>query len=191
MHRSGPAFAVFDDAELLARARGGDVGAFEEVIRRNYGMLFSVARGICGRDADAEDAVQETFVRAWRALATFRGDSQVSTWLYRIATNTSLSLVTRRKEGVSSDVPDRPDPTSSPDGTVEGMERVAVVQRALADLSEDARAAFVLRDVQGLPYEEIAETLDVSLSAVKSRIFRARQAVADALSAHDRGEGRA
>lgn len=184
-HTSGPAFAALSDAELVERARGADATAFEELIRRNYGLVFSVCRGVCGREADAEDAAQDTFVRAWRALPTFRADSAFSTWLYRIATNVSLSLVTRRKDTAAETVPERADLSSSPEGQVEGLERVGVVRRALDDLSDDARAAFVLRDVNGLSYDEIAETLEISLSAVKSRIFRARQAVADALAAHD------
>lgn len=174
---------------VLQRAQAGDVGAFEELVRLHYGKVFGVCLGVCGNRSDAEDAAQDAFVRAWRALPSFRGDSAVSTWLYRIATNVSLTLISRRRESVSDDVPERPDVTESPEGQFEGMERIGVVQQTLQQLTPDARAAFILRDIEGLSYDEIAQNLDITLSAVKSRIFRARQAVADALAAHDRDGG--
>lgn len=172
----------------MARAQRGDVGAFEELIRRTYGLVLSVCRGVCGSGGEAEDAAQETFVRAWRALPGFRGDAAVTTWLYRIATNVSLTAVRRRRPTAQPDeLPDIADVRDDPSATAEGFERVAVVRAALAELSDDARAAFVLRDVEGLSYDDIADALGISLGAVKSRIFRARQHIAGALQAYDVG----
>ena len=162
------------------KARQGDVAAFEQLVREHYGAVYAVARGITGRDGDAEDATQDTFVRAWRAMPTFRGDAKFSTWLHRIATNVSLTLVTRRKDKATNDIPDSASMATSPEARMEDRERLSIVHSTMEQLPADARAAFVLRDVQGLTYDEIAETLGISLSAVKSRIFRARQTIADA-----------
>ena len=167
------------------KARQGDVAAFEQLVREHYGAVYAVARGITGRDGDAEDATQDTFVRAWRAMPTFRGDAKFSTWLHRIATNVSLTLVTRRKDKATDDIPDSASMATSPESRLEDRERLSIVHSTMEQLPADARAAFVLRDVQGLTYDEIAETLGISLSAVKSRIFRARQTIADALRTFD------
>lgn len=174
------------DDQLVGEARAGDVAAFEDLVRRHYAEVYGVTKGICGRDSDAEDATQDTFVRAWRALPSFRGDSAFATWLYRIATNVSLTMVTRRREAATDEIPDRASHASAPDARLEDRERLGVVRTVMDDLPPDARAAFVLRDIRGLSYDEIAETLDISLSAVKSRIFRARRAVAEALATYDR-----
>ncbi len=188
MRKEGPEDATPVD-ELVDRARAGDVSAFEALMRVHYGRVLGVTRGICGRDSDAEDAAQDTFVRAWRALPGFRGDSAFSTWLYRIATNVSLTLVTRRREAATDVIPEQPTVADAPEERMLDAERLTVVRRTLDGLSPDARAAFVLRELEGLTYDEIAEALDITLSAVKSRIFRARQAIADALRDHDRVGG--
>lgn len=177
------------DDNLVNSARDGDVAAFEQLVRLHYAQVYGVARGILGRDTDAEDATQDTFVRAWRALPSFRGDSEFTTWLYRIATNVSLTMVKRRRDAATNKIPDRGTRATAPDARLEDRERLAVVQQIMDGLPADARAAFVLRDIQGLTYEHIAETLDISLAAVKSRIFRARRALADGLSAYDQVGG--
>ncbi len=174
-----------DEDLRVAKAQQGDVRAFESLVREHYGAVYGVARGITGRDGYAEDATQEAFVRAWRALPNFRGDSAFSTWLHRIATNVSLTLVSRRKDKASSEIPDRASTATSPEFRLEDRQRLTVVRETMNGLPPDARAAFVLRDVQGLSYDEIASTLDISLAAVKSRIYRARQTVAEALKAYD------
>lgn len=176
-----------DERRLLERAQGGDVGAFEDIVRLHYRNVYGVAMGICGNAGDAEDAAQETFVRAWRAIGGFRGDARIGTWLYRIATNVTLSLVGRRRDVPTDDVPDAPSDIGAPERRLEGRERLAVLQQALETLTPDARATFVLRDVEGLSYEEIAAALETTVSAVKSRLFRARRTVAEALASHDAG----
>jgi len=129
-----------------------------------------------GSDADAQDAAQDAFVQAWRGLEGFRGASSVSTWLYRIVTNRCLNMIASRRPtaAIDSDLPSR---LGDPPEVVESRERFSAVLRAVSALPVDQRAALVLRDFEGLSYEEIAHVLEVSVGAVKGRIHRARLSV--------------
>jgi RNA polymerase sigma-70 factor, ECF subfamily len=176
-----------DDAELVARARDGDVAAFEELVRRHRDVAYRVALRICRRPAAAEDVAQDALVRAWRALSEFRGDARFSTWLYRIVTNLALNEVTRRRE-VGSEPPEQAAPAvDDPAARTEEGDRLGTVLDALDALTPDQRACLVLREVEQLSYEEIAEVLDVTVPAVKGRLFRARQELASALADYDGG----
>ncbi len=150
--------------------------AFEVLVRRHQGGVYRVALRLLGCDADAEDATQETFVRAWRGLARFRGESAVSTWLYRIVTNRSLNVIAARRPAESLDL-DLPSVGSDPAEIAEQRERFAAVARHVASLPPEQRVALVLRDFEGLSYEEVAAVLEVSVAAVKGRIHRARLSV--------------
>lgn len=185
------------DAELIDLARGaGDVDAFGELVRRHRDAAYRVALRICRTPADAEDVAQDAFVRAWRALADFRGDARFTTWLYRIVTNLALNRVTRRREDATDDLPERtgvvwasPVSTagSDPARRVEDAERLAAALTALDALTPEQRACFVLRELEGLSYEELGEVLDISVQSVRGRLYRARADLAAALDRYDQG----
>lgn len=187
-HGLGP-LSGLGDADLVLRARDrGDSAALEELVRRHRDAAYRIALRICLNSADAEDVAQEAFVRVWRSLAGFRADSAFSTWLYRIVTNLALNTVTRRREQpaeiAESALPAELDPASR----VQQRERLAALGAALAALTPEQRACWVLREVEGLTYEELAEVLDLSLASVKGRLFRARAELAAALARYDAPE---
>lgn len=162
-----------DDSVLVRAAQNGDVDAFEELVRRYQASIYRVALRMLGSRADAQDAAQETFVRAWRALPRFRHDSTISTWLYRIVTRRALDkIAARRTTGTLDEVELEAGP--DPAHTAERRERFRAVGKAIANLPPDQRAALVLREFEGLSYQEVANVLGTSLPAVKGRIHRAR-----------------
>lgn len=175
----------FPDQDLVARIRGGDGSAFELLMRRHNRMMFRAARSILGNDAEAEDAVQEAYVRAYRALDGFRGEAKLSTWLTRIAVNEALG---RRRAGarevVLAEVPvdaaheavpewDRP-PSESPEETTMRKELGEVLEASVDRLPQDYRTVFMLRVIEGLSERDTAEALAIGLPLVKVRLFRAR-----------------
>lgn len=181
--------ARLEDTELVRRAVGrSDVAAFEELVRRHREAAHRVALRICLSSADAEDVAQEAFVRAWRGLASFREDAAFSTWLYRIVTNLSLNLVTRRREQATGDIPEQFLAELDPAGRVQDAERLQLALGTLGALPAEQRACWVLREVEGLGYEEIAAVLDITVPAVKGRLFRARSAIAETLARYDEAE---
>jgi len=169
-----------DDAVVVRAAQAGDPQAFGVIVRRYQRAVYRVAYGFTRSSADADDLAQETFVRAWRALASFRAGEPLYPWLARIATNLAISLHRRRKR--------RPETALEPlleaghqwgieDDPAEHAaerERAGHLDEALAALSEDHRAVIVLRAVEGLSYGEIAEVLGVPAGTVMSRLARAR-----------------
>lgn len=155
-------------------------------MRRHRDTAYRVALRICLNPADAEDAAQEALVRAWRALPGFRGDAAFSTWLYRIVTNVALSTVKRRREQPTGELPEPAGPDLDPATTAEGRERLAAAGAALAALTPEQRACWVLREVEGLAYDELADVLGLTLPAVKSRLFRARSEITAALERYER-----
>lgn len=162
-----------EDSILVRAAQNGDVDAFEELVRRYQTSIYRVALRMLGSRADAQDAVQETFVRAWRALPRFRHDSAISTWLYRIVTRRALDrIASRRSTGTLDEVEVEagPDPAQA----AEHQERLRAIRRAIAKLPPDQRAAIVLREFEGLSYQEVAQVLGASVPAIKTRIHRAR-----------------
>lgn len=164
------------DRVLVDAARGGDVDAFAGLVRRHGAAAYRVAFRLLGSDADAQDAVQDAFVQAWRSLARFRGESSVSTWLYRIVTNRCLNLIAARRPTGAVDAA-LASPAGQPPELVESRERFAAVVAGVSALPGDQRAALVLRDFEGLSYEEIGQVLGVSVAAVKGRLHRARLSV--------------
>jgi RNA polymerase sigma-70 factor, ECF subfamily len=159
-----------DEQAWLAAARQGEPWALERFYHGYQPQVYALCYRLLGRAEDAEDAVQATFVRAFRALPRFRGDSAPRTWLYRIATNEALGLLRRRKPlpEWTEEIP------GAPDGAGAVVERLAV-RAALARLSPEHRAVLVLRLWEELSYGEIAAVLGISLSAVKMRLNRARE----------------
>jgi RNA polymerase sigma-70 factor (ECF subfamily) len=167
-----------DDAALLGRLRAGDAKAFETLVITYQHRVFGVALRMLGSRAEAEDIAQETFLRAHKALGEFRGDARLSTWLYAIASRLCLNRLAsapRRLER-AGDAELLRVPAAVPDAAaaLEHSELAAALQQAIAELPEERRIVVVLRDLEGLAYEEIAEALDVELGTVRSRLHRAR-----------------
>ena len=168
----------------MEEAAGGSREAFDGLVRRYQAQIVNLARAMTSSDADVEDLAQETFVRAWRAIATFRWQSSFKTWLYGIAINVIRTERSRRARRrlmfwtASKGARPAPDPlerASADDGIEAPLAMRDAIDRALATLPAEMREAIVLRDVHGLDYREIAEALRVPVGTIESRIFRARQ----------------
>lgn len=174
------------DALLATRASEGDEEAFEILVRRHTPVLLNLGVRMLGNRADAEDAVQDSFVSAWRRLPEFRGDAAFLSWMYRITTNRCLNVLRSRRptEPIEeSTEPSAPEHLSSPVKAAEGTAAVRDLSSALATLSPGQRACWVLRELHGLSYREIGEVLDISEQAVRGRIFRVRRFLTEAMSA--------
>jgi RNA polymerase sigma-70 factor (ECF subfamily) len=173
--------AVPDDHELVARARDGDADAFEQLVRQHTPQLYRLLARMLGDATAAEDVTQECFVRAWRALASFRGEAKFSTWLYRIAVNEGnrhLARESRREVLAYDDVLlDVPDLGSQTPELAEAGEAREQLERFIAELPGHYRAAVVLRDIEGFSNEEAAELLELDLRNFKSRLHRGRMAL--------------
>ena len=176
------------DKKLVERVQKGDKGAFDLlVLKYQHKIVNLVMRYV--RDPElALDIAQEAFIKAYRALPRFRGDSAFYTWMYRIAVNTAknhLAAQRRRPMDVELDLQDpeqydlhaKLKETDTPEGLALGNELKETVERAIAALPEDLRTAIILRELEGMSYEEIAQTMDCPVGTVRSRIFRARDAI--------------
>ena len=173
-----------DDAVLSERARDGDSRAFEVLVRRFQRPLFVLATRITGSACDGEDAVQLAFVKAWRTLPTFRADARFSTWMYRIVTNESLTLLRRRKPlDVLPEHDDvRAPDTQGPEAVVQHSALARALEAALAALPPDLRVAWLLREAEQCSYEEVASIVGTTQSTVRGRIARARAALAKSMA---------
>jgi RNA polymerase sigma-70 factor (ECF subfamily) len=174
-------FLSDSDEELAERHRHGDPEAFRELYERYEGVVYNLALRLSGRPEDAEDLAQEVFLRIYRKLGGFRGNSTLKTWVFRVALNGCRSGLRRRHrwagrrveaEGVLEGVADG---RRGPEERALGRDAGARVSQALARLPPDFREAVVLRDLQGLSYEEIAELVGVRIGTVRSRIARGRE----------------
>ena len=169
------------EAELLALAREGDQRAFAELVERSRKRLFSVCVRITGDEHSARDAAQNALLDAWRALGRFEGRSSFSTWLCQIGSRAALAVVARRRAEPMAEVPEPTGPFSA--ALEESVTSVSAVRWALEKLPPDFRSALVLREYGDLSYQEIAEAQGVKVETVKTRIARARRAVAQVLAA--------
>lgn len=167
------------EEELIERARRHDAQAFAALVTLHKDRTWAVCMRITGNAHDAEDALQDALVAAWRNIDRFRGDALFSTWLHRIAANAALAHVRRRR-----DVPTADEDLDSPTGADEfsRVDEADRIQSALRNIPEDFRVALVLREYGGLTYDEIARHQRVPVQTVKSRLNRARRAVADQLT---------
>ena len=168
--------------ELVQAAAGGDEEAFAQLVGLHENKVYSLALRMCGNPEDAADAAQEAFLSAWRALPSFRGEAGFSTWLYRLASNAAIDQLRRNRrqreeDSLDAGEMDAPDQSPGPQEAAEGSELQRAVADGLASLSEDHRRILLLREYQQLSYDEIAQTLDMDLGTVKSRISRARRAL--------------
>lgn len=182
------------DGELVSRARQGDAAAFREIIRRNNRHLFRAARSVLRDDAEAEDAVQDAYLHAFQALAGFRGDASLSTWLTRIARNEALGRLRRRRSTTELDAIEAAQqgqgasilmfPTAlggDPESIAARREIRRLLESAIDDLPDVFRPVLVARDVDGMSVEETAEILGIRPETVRTRLHRARRMLRAAL----------
>lgn len=168
------------DGWLVGKARGGDVDAFEALVRRHRTQVYRIALRILGDPHDAQDVTQDVFIQVWTALASFVGGSTFSTWLYRITVNRSLNHRQRRR--VTLPLPEHDPPAGTgPADVVIARQRVKATARAVASLPADQRAVFVLHQMEGFSYPEVAAILNLPEATVRGRLARARRALLDQL----------
>lgn len=176
------------DQQLVERATKGDKAAFNLLVLRYQHRVAALVSRFISDPHEVEDVCQDAFIKAYRALSTFRGDSAFYTWLYRIAVNTAKNhLVARNRRPPSKDVqlddPENPETIGllkeieTPEGSLMTEHLKAVIDQAIAELPEELRTAFTLREFSGLSYEDITEIMDCPVGTVRSRIFRAREAI--------------
>jgi len=172
---------VPNEARLVARARARDPDAFEQLIMAQAPQLLRMLRRVLGSRADAEDVLQETFLKAWRAIDRFRGEARFSTWLYRIALNEARRRQAydahRRALPLDDVMLELPDLSAGPALLVESAELEAFIEQCVAELPASYREAVVLRDVEGLSNEQAAAVLELDLRNFKSRLHRGRMAI--------------
>ncbi len=166
-----------DERDLITRSCAGDLEAFESLVRAHQDRIYNLAYRLTGNREDATDAAQEAFIRAYRALPRFRRDAAFSTWLYRIATNAALDLVRRRPAVPPVELTADYRAPDNPEVEAQRRETHRRIHAALGHLPPEYRAAVVLRDLQGLDYEEIAHILQVPIGTVRSRLSRGRGAL--------------
>jgi RNA polymerase sigma-70 factor (ECF subfamily) len=188
-----------DDLSLVTACRAGQTEAFGVLVRRYQDRLYPTIVRLLGCPEDAQDVVQDAFIRAFQKLDQFQGESSFYTWIYRIAVNLALSgrrarhrrVLTRlRLGGQREPVVDQPDdsPDTDPVATLERVEREAIVEAALAELGPEHRAVVILKDFDGCRYEEISVLLNIPIGTVRSRLHRARGELRERLGALIGGE---
>lgn len=174
------------DSLLISKARDGDISAFEEIINMHEQSVYRIALRYTKNESDALDISQETFIKVYRAISSFKGDSSLSTWIYRIASNVCIDYI--RKNDKFSEVPlyktddsgntydiDIASPVGNPEEYVESTETICEITNALNKLSDEHKEVIILRDIEGFSYTEIADILEIEQGTVKSRIARARK----------------
>lgn len=178
-----------DDRRLISEALAGRTDSFGELVLRYQDRLFHVANRVVDNPDDALDVVQDTFVSAYQSLASFKGDAEFFTWLYRIAFNTAISAKRRKRPTISLDAgrvggsgkseetgidPEDRAADVAPDAAMERSEDERLLTAAIAKLSQEHRAVLLMKDIDGLKYEDIAEAMRVPIGTVRSRLHRAR-----------------
>ena len=181
------------ESELILQCKDGNVEAFEQLVIKYQRQIYTVAYRFMGNHEDASDLAQEAFLKAYKSIGRFRGESSLKTWLYHIVSNVCRDELRKRKKGqvFSLDAPilteegeiprQTEDWTYAPDLIYESKEIQLFIQEALNQLSPEYKEVIILREIQGFSYEEIATHLDCSLGTIKSRLNRARKAMRDIL----------
>jgi RNA polymerase sigma-70 factor, ECF subfamily len=169
------------DEELVARSRGGDLDSFNQLVLRWERPIYALAYRVIGREEDARDVAQETFLRAFRALSGFKGQAKFSSWLYRITLNLCRDWIRRERRAPVAQAPEGVDlielaseaePVESIEDLVARRELGRAVAKAMAMLPEEQRTSIVLKEYHGLTFQEIADLLDCPLSTVKTRLYQ-------------------
>ena len=169
------------DEELVTRSRGGDLDSFNQLILRWERPIYALAYRVIGREDDARDVCQETFLRAFRALPGFKGEAKFSSWVYRIALNLCRDWIRRQRRAPVVQLPEDVDPleiaaNSEPSESIEDLvarrELSAIVERAMALLPEEQRTAIILKEYHGMTFQEIADLQGCPLSTVKTRLYQ-------------------
>jgi RNA polymerase sigma-70 factor, ECF subfamily len=173
-------------AELVAAAQGGEREAFDELVRRTYVEVYTLAVRLTANEEDASDVVQEAYLRAWKGIRRFRGDAQFSTWMYRITANAASTMTQRRRRQQATHIDDVAEPVEmrlehQPEGAAESAAALEELSVAVSELPPKLRAIIVLKDVYGLSHEDIAEELGISVAAAKVRLHRGRKKLRDLL----------
>ncbi|MFG3039250.1 RNA polymerase sigma factor [Streptomyces sp. NPDC048330] len=182
--RDGTGGFSTDDSLLVARAAEGDEQAFSDLVQRHAPPLIRLATRMLGDRTEADDAVQDAFISAWRRLPDFRQRSSFATWMYRIVTNRCLNVLrARRPTSALEDAADvqAPEHTVSPHRIAEARDAVRELREALDLLSPEQRACWVLRELDGRSYEFVAHAVGISQEAVRARVFRARRSLTQAM----------
>ncbi len=181
---------IADEEQRLVRAAAsGDAGAFERLVTENQGHVYNLAYKLTGSEQDALDVSQDVFLRAYQNLRSFRGDSRMSVWLYRLTYNASMDLIKRSRRGTVVQMPaddegaelELPDLAPLPDEELERREELEAVRDALSELDEDKRRILLMREYRDMSYADIARALGIEEGTVKSRLARARLALAENL----------
>lgn len=191
------------DASLVRASQAGDSSAFEQIVSRYYRKLFKLAYNIVGNAPDAEDMVQETFIKVFQHIGHFQGQSKLSTWLYRIVVNQCLMHVRKRRgraipvdlfvnsnDGEDQRPIDFSDWRPNPEEQYTQSEFKDLLARLLQELSPGIRVVFIMHDIEGYALQEVADALEVTLSAVKTRSRRARFYLRERLTAHFKNDRR-
>ena len=167
---------VVGEMELVSRAQSGERDAFGELVRIHAQGVLNVIYRMCGNAQIAEDAAQETFIQAWQHLSSYRPQTSLRNWLYRIAVNTATDMLRKERRILPNAMEDFHliDPRPGPEVLYSQEERTTMVQKAVLSLPETSRAVLVLREYEGLSYQEIADALDIPVGTVMSRLNYAR-----------------
>ena len=175
-----------NEIELVTRAQNGDRNAFSELVRIHAQGVMNVVYRMCGNMHIAEDAAQETFIQAWIKLSSYRPKSSLRNWLYRIAVNTAIDMLRKDKRILPGSVEDLhlTDSQAGPEATFLSGEQTELVQGAISTLPDASRAVLILREYEGLSYKEIADSLDIPVGTVMSRLNYARKLLKEKLEVH-------
>ncbi|MGC7094498.1 RNA polymerase sigma factor [Amycolatopsis lurida] len=171
-----------DDVTLVVRARDGDTQAYEQLVRRYQGPMYGLAVRMLASRGDAEDVVQEVFLTAWRRLGQLQDDGAFVGWLYRATTNRCLNVIRARRPTSAVEPDEQESPVPRPERAVEVGAQLAALSRALQQLTGEQRACWLLREVHGRSYEEIARAVGTTATAVRGRIARARAQLAEVMA---------
>ena len=181
------------DQALVIRCQGGDNQAFDELVTHYRGKVYAMIVNMIRNDADAWDLAQDVFVKAWKALPKFEARSSFYTWLYRITHNVTYDWMRKKKITAGTEFDDQvaldaepgahtsPNPVRQPDDSIQGGELKAQIDRAIQGLSADHRQAILLKEIEGLSYQEIADVTECSIGTVMSRLFYARKKLQEKL----------
>jgi len=179
---NGLSAPIATEADLVALAQQGDRAAFGELVYQHQQGVINVVYRMCGDSALAEDAAQEAFIRAWKNIRRYKPKSAFRNWVYRIATNAALDVLRRQRESIDIEKVQLISNQPTPEKATVSQERAAFIKTAVLSLPEASRSVIILREFEGLSYREIAESLDIPIGTVMSRLNYARKQLRQSLA---------